>query len=707
MNYTIIRYPILVAIAFSLFQSDSYSAEESYKRFTVRNWTYRDGTQATGKLISVSGSLVTLRLEGKGTVRVPLEKLSVKDLNWIYEYHKRKKQLSFLPPKYRKLQVESTEPKPETPSSEKAESSPSQPEKSKSTEIAKPNETAKEESYKAFTVREWTSKDGRKYNAKFMSLFQGNVSLFKEPGGYVKVPLDRLSKKDLDWVVEYHRRKNLLTLLPAEFRPEKTTSKPSANTPDKPVTNPNSKSVTLNAPKGLAERMAENKAKAAALEEKHKKELAQKDPNDDPNVIKANTEIDPALVTALTGYRVWSDKKGQKSEAMFMGINGREVTFSLRAAGIVRIPVGTLIDEDLQLLRDALKMHGRLYQLPLVYREPLDPNLSPIRRKQLIRVNNNRKWTDLSGKSMGASYVKMEDGQVFLINTKTSAQQQFPYLNFSPEDQAYVQERLKKEVPGQFFPEGADSTLTPEEKEKEFRVWIDRSNRKIKGKFVRLAYGKSVAVINTGKKEELFITEFFSDQDLSLIKPKPRKQTDQLALNNGNNMGAGIPRGMNPGFPGARGMNPGFPNAGGMNRGMAGQFPGNNMPGNNTMPGRNQIPSASNPSRELAARMNSANPGTNHRRPPESAWAPAESESQKIDIPNSQPVFTQSNEKTYQCYTCKKTYTAEGYGDEAPCPYCNKKSHVSGYRIGRALRGIVTLVLVVGGFIAGGMKLRG
>ena len=92
------QFAVLCAMLYSLVLSQTLSAEESYERFTVRNWTYRDGTEATGKLITITGPTATLKLEGEGTVRVPLEKLSAKDLNWIYEYHKRKKLLSFCHP---------------------------------------------------------------------------------------------------------------------------------------------------------------------------------------------------------------------------------------------------------------------------------------------------------------------------------------------------------------------------------------------------------------------------------------------------------------------------------------------------------------------------------------------------------------------------------------------------------------------------------
>ncbi|WP_417377493.1 hypothetical protein, partial [Gimesia maris] len=42
------------------------SAEESYERFTVCNWTYRHGTEASGKVISITGPTAALKLEGGG-----------------------------------------------------------------------------------------------------------------------------------------------------------------------------------------------------------------------------------------------------------------------------------------------------------------------------------------------------------------------------------------------------------------------------------------------------------------------------------------------------------------------------------------------------------------------------------------------------------------------------------------------------------------
>lgn len=175
MKTTKTQFAVLCAMLCSLMFSQPLPAEESYERFTVRNWTYRDGTEATGKLITVTGPTATLKLDGEGTVRVPLEKLSVKDLNWIYEYHKRKKLLSFLPPEYRKPQKEVvTKSEPETSPSAKsvptqpaADSSPAQPAtESMSAETAR--SSVEKESFKPFTVREFTLKDGTRHTAKLL-----------------------------------------------------------------------------------------------------------------------------------------------------------------------------------------------------------------------------------------------------------------------------------------------------------------------------------------------------------------------------------------------------------------------------------------------------------------------------------------------------------------------------------------------------------
>ena len=689
------QFAVLCVIVISVFLALPLVAEESYERFTVRTWTYRDGTQATGKMITVSGPTATLKLEGKGTVRVPLEKLSVKDLNWIYEYHKRKKKLSFLPPKYRKPQTDLSESKPEPAASNPAKTGPekNQPEKKM---IAADPKT--EESYQPFTVREWILKDGTKYNAKFLSINNvlKKVILKREPGQIQQVPLGQFSEKDLNWLAEYHHRNKMLALLPAEYRDRVSKGQSTAEKASKPSTI----TMTPNLPKGIAERLAEQKAKSKAMLAEAK---AKTSAEDDPNVIKADTEIAPVLLAALRDYRVWSDKKGQKSEAIFTGINGREIMFATRTAGFARVHIGTLIEEDLQLLRDALKMHGRIDEIPLVYREPLEPKLSPSKLKQLIRVNNHRKWTDLSGNSVGASYVKMEDGKVFLMITKTSFIQEFPYLNFNPEDQAYVQERLQKEVPGNIFPAGgAEITLTPEERDQEFRVWTDRSQRQIKGKFVRLAYGDSVAVINTGTKEELFITEFFSDQDLSLIKPRKQNQTNQLAMNNNNSNAGGLPGGMNRG----------------MNRGMAGNIPG-------AMSGGASFPRSQNRAKEILDNMKQSSPNTDTQarlRPeglfPEPQNTELSAENQipeivfEIQCNNCNKRFdskgldsavcpncgTTGRDKLYRCNHCSKTFTAENQGDTAPCPHCNAGG-IGNNTIFFALIKLATvIVLAAGGF---------
>ncbi|QDT88655.1 hypothetical protein [Gimesia algae] len=674
MKTTKTQFAVLCAMLCSLMLSQRLPAEESYERFTVRNWTYRDGTEATGKLITVKGPTATLSLKGEGTVYVPLEKLSVKDLNWIYEYHKRKKLLSFLPPEYRKPQkefVKGSEPDTSPPAKPASTQPASEPTPEKPAPESMPAETAKpsveEESFKPFTVREFTLKDGTRHQAKLLSVSsQGKVTLLKDAGGSVRVPLDDLSEKDVAWIIEYHRHNNLVALLPESLKAKAGEPGAKVGSSDAPL-----------------------KMEAGAVVDDASK-TTKADTN--PDVEKVDTEIDPQLVAALNEYRVWTDKQGKKSEVRFMRINGREVVFLGKPVGFINVHIGTLIPDDLKLLRDALKMHGRFDEIPLAYREDPDPSLSPTRLKQFMQLNFQRKWTDLSGNSVAASYVKMEDGNVTLLITKTGMVQDFPYQNFCAEDQIYVQERLQKEIPGNFFPALAEETvlsLTPEEREKEFRIWTDLSKRQIKGKFVRLAYGDSVAVLNTGEKEELFITDFFSAPDMSLIKP--RKQTDQLAMNQERN----------PGFPGQTGM-------GGRN-----PFP--NMPAESP-----QMNAPRMPTMQYEIECNFCN---------------------KKHVSDT-PVMLQcphcggkAGESIYICGKCGKKFRSTGFSSTAPCPHCNQGrqdqqvaannrspfpassnndgagssvgSGSSAYRSGRAMGKVFAWILMFVGLIAGAMRLRG
>lgn len=682
---------------YSLILSQSLSAEESYERFTVRNWTYRDGTEATGKLITVTGPTATLKLEGEGTVRVPLEKLSVKDLNWIYEYHKRKKLLSFLPPEYRKPQKEVGAPtSPGTsPPAEPAPSQPaSEPSPVKPAAESMPAETAKpaveKDSFKPFTVREFTLKDGTRHSAKLLSVSsQGKVTLLKDAGGSVQVPVDELSEKDIEWIIGYHQHNNLVALLPEALK---------------------ARATGLGAKVGAAAAPAKMEA-GAEMSAAAKSAKA----DEDPDVVKADTEIDPKLVAVLNEFRVWTDKQGKKSEARFSRINGREVVFLGNPVGFINVHIGTLIPEDLQLLRDALKMHGRFDEIPLAYREDPDPNLSPTRLKQFMRLNFQRKWTDLSGNSVAASYVKMEDGNVTLLITQTGMEQEFPYQNFSAEDQIYVQERLKKEIPGNFFPETTEVTLTPEEREKEFHVFTDLNKRKLKGKFVRLAYGESVAVLNTGEKEELFITEFFSASDLSLIKPRKQKQTNQLAMNEGGNPG----------------------NPGGMNRGMAGRFPGamagndpfstqkpdSSMPGNNSLRQRTFICELCKKSHKSDSPFFESCPHCGLKSTDtiyqcencsrsfktdtfQGLTAPCpycngNDKTQNNQVAANNPSFpgaSNSGENMYTCEKCNLKFTASGHGNTAPCPKCNAGFSIDTRFWKSIIKLVIISVLAAGGY---------
>lgn len=721
------KLSLLACLLCTLFLSQSLQAEEeSYERFTVRTWNFRDGSEAKGKLIVVKGPQATLRLDGQGTVRVSFDKLSVKDLNWLYEYHKRRNQLSFLPEEYRKIHTESSLPETKSAPPAKTEPEPAPVENKPSMEPDKKTATEPEaggESYKPFTLREWSFKDGSSFKAKFVSINPQQIQLIKESGELTMVPLDQLTINDMKWLFEYHRRNKLLGLLPPAMQEQ---------------------AKALAAQLGLP---AEMESPAAAMTEPGTPTAA----DDDPNVIKANTEIDPELVAVLSDYRFWSDTKGQKSEARFAGLEGREIRFtpspgSNAGIGIISIPVGTLSDEDLELLREALKMHGRMSELPLAYREPFDSSLSARKLKQMLRVNFHRKWTDVSGNSVAASYIKMENGNISLLITQSNAVQEFPYDKFSEEDHQYVQERLQKEVAGQFFPENAETTLTPEEQQKEFRVWTDRKNRQLKGKFVRLAYGDSVAVLNTGTKEELFITEFFSDGDLSLIKPRKQTQPDQLAMNEGGI--PGIPGAAMPGaaMPGSAMQEPGGMNFPGMqNPGMrnpAMPEPGSMMPAEPAMANPAMEP---NPAMEMSENMMAENSARNPGRPPRMVIEHTfECELCGKTHTSESPLFEQCphcgvkrGDMIYQCSRCNKKFKSEGSGLTAPCPYCNpnqgrnevaannnfssdanagggessssgrrSSNYTSGYRTGRALGKLFFWGLAFLGFIGGALKMR-
>lgn len=291
---------------------------------------------------------------------------------------------------------------------------------------------AGEETYDRFTERVWTDSNGKQVTGSFFSLFREDAQIKVTGSGVVRVPLANLSAADIDWIREYLRRNNQLQRLPVAYR----------LSPDDP----------------------------AAM--------------DDPAVVPQ---------AGLRDMRVWTDRKGNRIQARFFSVSGKDLKLTNR--GFKTVPLAQLSRDDLIWLQDALKEEGRLYELPLAFRDPPDESLSELELVRLRRTGYVRKWTLYNGKSFVATYVRMSEGEAQLNDG--SQQRGFPWFDLSNEDQEYIRGRLEREIEGRFFPEQADIVLATDEIDNGWRLWTDLDERQVKGRYVKRDHGLSVAVIET------------------------------------------------------------------------------------------------------------------------------------------------------------------------------------------------------------------
>jgi len=320
---------------------------------------------------------------------------------------------------------------------------------------------AGEETYDRFTERVWTDSNGKQVTGSFFSLFREDAQIKVTGSGVVRVPLANLSAADIDWIREYLRRNNQLQRLPVAYR----------LSPDDP----------------------------AAM--------------DDPAVVPQ---------AGLRDMRVWTDRKGNRIQARFFSVSGKDLKLTNR--GFKTVPLAQLSRDDLIWLQDALKEEGRLYELPLAFRDPPDESLSELELVRLRRTGYVRKWTLYNGKSFVATYVRMSEGEAQLHDG--SQQRGFPWFDLSNEDQEYIRGRLEREIEGRFFPEQADIVLATDEIDNGWRLWTDLDERQVKGRYVKRDHGLSVAVIETPDGEQGFIYDFLSIADQEYIEAETKRRIE-------------------------------------------------------------------------------------------------------------------------------------------------------------------------------------
>ena len=97
-----------------------------------------------------------------------------------------------------------------------------------------------------------------------------------------------------------------------------------------------------------------------------------------------------------------------------------------------------------------------------------------------------RTWTDLHGRTISATFVRVHEGKVVLLSG--SKPLQIPFLSLSMEDQQYLRNMLEAEGNGHLLPPEpvADVNAFSEDKPSPERNWGDLQGHRIRGRLVRV-----------------------------------------------------------------------------------------------------------------------------------------------------------------------------------------------------------------------------
>ncbi len=153
------------------------------------------------------------------------------------------------------------------------------------------------------------------------------------------------------------------------------------------------------------------------------------------------------LVFAFPAFaRTWNDTDGHSVEGEFVRVVKGKVVIDV-SGRMIQVPFGHLINDDQDYVREQLQAKGLGGQLPAKKKTAESDSAADAgsNGKEAAAANEpkagpERKWTDISGRSIQARFIGMEDAKVVLkFKGKRTT---FPFDKFSLADQQYVRTEM-------------------------------------------------------------------------------------------------------------------------------------------------------------------------------------------------------------------------------------------------------------------------
>lgn len=176
----------------------------------------------------------------------------------------------------------------------------------------------------------------------------------------------------------------------------------------------------------------------------------------------------------------------------------------------------------------------------------------PMPSPELIVEDKVRTWESLSGLKQLATFDRVLAPGFLRLKKADGTKDEFAIVNFVKEDIEHVKKVLADDMARPVFPEGPGfQSLTPEEVSKGYRVWTDRKNVPLVGKFIAVK-GRDVVIEVDGENKE-YPKAGLSEADLKWVNNEIRRRAEEAAAkaqaSSGGSSRPGSPFSSRPTFP--------------------------------------------------------------------------------------------------------------------------------------------------------------
>lgn len=145
----------------------------------------------------------------------------------------------------------------------------------------------------------------------------------------------------------------------------------------------------------------------------------------------------------------------------------------------------------------------------------------------LLKTPDERRWTDLTGQSMSATFGRVLSPGVVVLKQERGGDRRVPLVLLSREDVDYILEALKADLDVEVFPKGGYTTPTASQEAAGYRTWTDRRGERLAGKLV--SHNDRDLVLEVDGQNKTFPTSGLSQDDRDRLASEDKAKQGQGA----------------------------------------------------------------------------------------------------------------------------------------------------------------------------------